>query len=122
MNILGKITKTEWSLIALTVLFLLLCALAYPKQEQKALNAGFSVTVSREAQERVTPAAPEKVNINTADADKLETLSGIGPVTAGRIIEYREAHGPFREVEDLLNVDGIGEATLAKFRDHVTVG
>ena len=106
--------------MALTVLFLCLLAFLYPKQGSHTEN--FSITVSHEASEAVTPKAPELVNINTATAEELETLSGIGPVTAARIIEYRKTHGLFRKVEDLLNVDGIGEATLTKFRDHVTVG
>lgn len=62
-----------------------------------------------------------KVNINTADQAGLETLPGIGPALAQRIIEHREANGPFKSVDDLLNVSGIGEATLANLEPYVTV-
>jgi competence protein ComEA len=61
------------------------------------------------------------ININTASATELETLSGIGEVLAAAIIEYRTQNGPFASVEDLLDVSGIGPATLDEIRDHVTV-
>ncbi|OUZ07358.1 hypothetical protein BHE97_17375 [Aeromicrobium sp. PE09-221] len=61
------------------------------------------------------------ININTADSSTLEELPGVGPVTAQAIIDRRADHGPFRAVEDLLDVKGIGEATLADLRDRVTV-
>ena len=57
-----------------------------------------------------------------ADAAALQTLPGIGPALAERIIAYRTEHGPFRTVEELLEVKGIGEATLEKLRQEVTVG
>jgi competence protein ComEA len=61
------------------------------------------------------------VNLNTATADELTSLSGVGPVLAQRIVAYREEHGPFATPEDVLAVSGIGPATLAGFRDRVTV-
>lgn len=61
------------------------------------------------------------VNLNTADAAALETLAGVGPALASRIIAWRDANGPFRSVDELLAVSGIGEKTLAGFRDQVTV-
>jgi competence protein ComEA len=62
-----------------------------------------------------------RVNINTADRRELETLPGIGPALADRIIKYREQHGPFMSVDDLVNVPGIGEKRLEQLRDLVTV-
>ncbi len=62
-----------------------------------------------------------KVTINQADVKGLELLPGVGPVLAQRIFDYREAHGPFEVVEDLLDVPGIGEAKLAALRDAVVV-
>lgn len=62
------------------------------------------------------------MDVNTADAAALQTLPGIGPALAERIIAYRTEHGPFRTVEELLEVKGIGEATLEKLRQEVTVG
>lgn len=67
----------------------------------------------------VSSGAP--ININTADVDALCTLPGIGPVIAQRIVDYRQQNGPFALVEDVTRVSGIGQATLAKIRDHITV-
>ncbi|KFI60994.1 ComEA family DNA-binding protein [Bifidobacterium cuniculi] len=64
---------------------------------------------------------PEAIDLNTADQETLESIKGIGPVTASSIIAYRDARGPFSSVDELVNVDGIGEKTLAKIRDHLTV-
>jgi competence protein ComEA len=62
-----------------------------------------------------------KININTASAAELDLLEGIGPVKAQAIIDYRNEHGFFRTVDELLNVPGIGPATLEAIRDQVTV-
>lgn len=61
------------------------------------------------------------VNVNTATLDQLDTLPGIGPVTAQAIIDYRTESGPFTSVDQLDDVSGIGEVTLAEIRDLVTV-
>jgi competence protein ComEA len=62
-----------------------------------------------------------KVNLNTAGVEELTALPGIGPSYAKRIVDFREKNGPFKKVEDLLNVQGIGEKTLDKIRERVTV-
>lgn len=59
------------------------------------------------------------IDINRATAAELEDLPGVGPVLAGRIIVYRDLHGPFAAVEDLMDVGGIGEAKLAAMRDSI---
>ena len=63
----------------------------------------------------------EKVNINTATKDQLMTLTGIGEVRAEDIIAYRQEHGPFRQIEDIMQVSGIKEAAFAKIKDDITV-
>lgn len=59
------------------------------------------------------------IDINRSSASQLEDLAGVGPVLAGRIVAYREENGPFTEIEDLLDVPGIGEAKLAGMRDDI---
>ncbi|UOO76238.1 helix-hairpin-helix domain-containing protein [Neisseria sp. Dent CA1/247] len=61
------------------------------------------------------------VNINTATAEELKALPGIGPSKAAAIVEYRQHNGQFKSVDDLKNVKGIGEGILAKLRDEATV-
>jgi competence protein ComEA len=61
-----------------------------------------------------------KININTAVLAELDSLPGIGPVMAERIVEYRQTHGPFVQPEDITNVPGIGPATFEEIRDLIT--
>jgi competence protein ComEA len=62
-----------------------------------------------------------KINLNTATLDQLESLPGIGEVIGQRILDYRQQHGPFHSVDDLLNVSGIGPSHLADVKDLVAV-
>lgn len=64
---------------------------------------------------------PKIVNINTASEQLLQTLDGIGPAYARRIIEYREANGPFSSKEELTNIKGIGEKRLEGIRPYITL-
>jgi competence protein ComEA len=61
------------------------------------------------------------VNVNTATKEELQTLSGIGPEKAQAIIDYRTEHGPFKSVDDLTKVKGLGEKTVEKLRPDVTI-
>ena len=115
---MGKVTKTEIFLLVLTLLFAALsAALFFTGRPQ---SEGYTVTAQRGDD---SPRQPEScpLNINTATAGQLETLDGIGQVLAQRIVDYREAHGPFRSVEELIAVEGIGEGKLEKLRELVTV-
>ena len=67
-------------------------------------------------------AQDNKIDINTAGVEDLIKLEKIGPAIAERIIEYRTANGPFKKIEDLTNVKGIGEKTLELIKDKLTVG
>ena len=66
--------------------------------------------------------AGKKVNINTADIYTLMSLNGIGEVYAQNIIDYRETHGPFKSIEEIKNVTGIGDKRFAQIKDYITIG
>jgi len=90
----------------------LFCAVAVP--------AAFAVEPATASAQKATVTA--KVNINTASAEDLsEMLTGIGPSKAAAIVAHREQHGAFKAVNDLVNVKGIGEATLEKNRDRISL-
>lgn len=86
-----------------------------PRRGAAAAAAGSPGTAAPDA----APAAP--VNLNSATLEQLDTLDGIGPVTAQAIIAWRTEHGGFRTVDDLGQVSGIGPKTLEALRDHVAV-
>ena len=69
----------------------------------------------------VTDSGEGKVNINTADAAALQTIPGIGPSKADRIIEYRESEGKFNEIDDIKNISGIGNKTFESIKEYITV-
>ena len=68
-----------------------------------------------------SPAAGALVNLNAAGLSELDTLPGVGPVTAQKILDWRTQHGTFTSVDELLEVDGIGDKTLADIAPHVTL-
>ena len=94
--------------------------------------AGSSVTVSIAEQQTATISYADSqsseqhdtlsVNINTADAGSLAQLPGIGEVLAQRIIDYRRIHGDFTALEQLTNVEGIGEGKLEAILEQITIG
>lgn len=69
-----------------------------------------------------TAPAPASVNLNTADANTLDTLPGIGPTLAGRIVAYRSTHGPFARLEAVQDVTGIGPTLFERIKPYLTLG
>ena len=69
----------------------------------------------------VTATATAPVNLNTATAEQLATIPGVGPKMAERIIDYRQKNGGFKKVEDLMNVSGVGEKSFLKMKPLITV-
>lgn len=63
----------------------------------------------------------QKVNINQASSEELQTLNGVGPATAEKIMAYRSSNGYFKTIEDIKSVDGIGDKTFEKLKEHITV-
>ncbi len=82
-----------------------------PEKDENSNVNGVS-TVNKDA---------SKIDINTADSTELQTLNGVGPATAEKIINYRNDMGYFKRIEELKNVDGIGEKTFDKLKDDITV-
>ena len=103
------------------VMVMLLAALAMAAlpavaQQQKAAAGS---TRASAAKSTAAPSAP--ININTATQAQFESLPGIGPKVAQRIVEYRQKNGKFTKVEDLMNVKGIGEKSFLKLKPYLTV-
>ena len=109
-----KAVRTELILLGLTAVFLSgLLTVSYRATAEVAVTA-----------EHVLP--PEEVEVtlvdlNTAEAEELATLPGIGEGLAKRIVDYRTEHGPFEGPEGLMEVSGIGEKKLEELRDYITV-
>ena len=100
----------------MTRTFLCLAALA------ALLAAGPRAQTAPPSAGAFTTAAPAVlVNLNTATVAELQTLPGIGAKTAERILQYREKNGPFKKIEELMNVQGIGEKSFLKLRPQVSV-
>ena len=88
-----------------------------------APHASAAQTSSRAKASSANAAASNLVvNINTASATELEALPGVGAKTAARIIDYRQKNGPFKKVEDLMNVRGVGEKNFLKLKPQISVG
>jgi len=70
---------------------------------------------------QATQEGTKKVNINTAGVEQLQTLPRIGEKVALRIIDYRKKNGPFKRIEGLLKIKGIGEKTFVRLKDRITI-
>ncbi len=86
------------------------------------LVAVLAVSLSSGVALAAKPVPTGKVNINTASADQLTTLPGIGPKLAARIVEHRQKSGTFKSTQELMNVQGIGEKNFQSLQSYLTVG
>ena len=115
----GKIRKSEWLLLGLTALFLcsLLVLFLRDRSEFRTQTVVTAVNVPKE--EILPDLTP--LDLNTATAEQLQTLPGIGAELAERILDYREEHGPFESVEQIMEVPGIGEGKFAELEGRIAV-
>ena len=116
----GKPTKSEIILLGLTAAFLCTLAVLSAQDRQERIPGTVIETEVEVPREEIAPDFPP-VDLNTATAEELDTLPGIGESLARRIIAYREANGPFGSIEEIMEVSGIGEAKFAELEDRVTV-
>lgn len=84
-------------------------------------SSGNNVIIEENNSSVQTEGKENKVNINTANVNELDSLPGIGPSLAQRIIEYREENGNFKSIEELQNIKGIGESKYSDIKDKVTI-
>src|SRR5262245_14364035 len=105
--------RTVLSLVALTA-FMVAVPIASAQTIPQAAKSS-----SRSSKPAQAPSVP--VNINTATVGELDGLPGIGAKTAARIVEYRQKNGPFKKIEELMNVRGVGEKNFLRLKDHITV-
>lgn len=87
--------------------------------DQELSDTGISLENKFKPRKGLPPGV--RININTASAQELEFLPRVGPATAQKIIEYREQQGPFRSIEDIMKVKGIGPKTFQDMKDNLTV-
>lgn len=97
-----KSLKKSLALSLLALMVFMVCNLSYAQNQPKA--------------------GPSKVNINTASVAELQNLPRIGPKVAQRIVDYRTQNGPFKKIEDIMKVRGIGEKVFDQIKDLITVG
>lgn len=93
-------------------------------QESKVENesaTGSDGTTSRSSNSSINNGSQTKININTATEEELDTLPGIGPSTATKILDYRKEKGKFKTIEEIKEVSGIGESKYEKIKDKITV-
>ena len=86
------------------------------------LSLGTAAAFAQESARPPASSSTQMVNLNSATVPQLEALPGIGRSTAEKIVEYRQKSGGFKKVEDLMNVQGIGEKSFLKLKPLVTVG
>jgi len=114
-------TKTEKILLFVTVVFFVAAFFLLPsggaaRQTESSFALPGPPPAAAEADDALIVTLRTRIDINRAPAEELTALPGVGPVTAAAIVAYREEHGPFASLEELLLVDGFGRGTLDAIR------
>lgn len=111
--------RAELAVLALTFAFLAFMTGSLLTSGTGQSQDGVLVVTEKNLSARTE--APVMVNINTATAPELTALSGIGDKLSGAIVDYREENGPFKAIEDIMNVPGIGAGKFANIKEHIYV-
>ncbi len=123
-NIEGIVAKHYWRAVIFLVAIILIGAGFWGlRRFNPALFLGkpdFIAVPNKDQPQQSVEDKPTLLNINTASAEELESLSGIGPQMAKRIIQYRKEHGNFTSVDALTEVKGLGEKTLEKLKPFIS--
>ena len=85
------------------------------------LCLGMAIGSASVLAQKPNPATTEKIDLNTASAEQLESLPGIGPVTAKRIVDHRAKVGKFKRIEEIINIKGIGEKKFETIKDRLVI-
>lgn len=123
MNEKGKIARAEWLLLAVTALFLCLLLALFWRDRTAMTPDRTGTAVETEIQVPQEDIQPDlsPLDLNSATAEELAQLPGIGEELARRIVEYRAENGPFEAVEEIMEVFGIGEGKFTALEDRITV-
>lgn len=123
-------TKEQKALLSWMIVMLLLLAVVGTAaftvpaflEAERVIYVEKPGTAAKTAGEATTPSVPkEKIPLNTATAEQLMTIPGIGEGYAARILEYREQNGRFHSVDELMNIKGVGEKRFAKWSPYLSV-
>lgn len=107
------------ALLAVTLIFFL--SMRYIDRKAAETDFSISAAVEESSVSENTTENTAKININTAGKDELMQLFGIGDTRANAIIEYRENNGPYTDISEITEIDGIGESTFSKIKDSICV-
>ena len=118
--------KAKWALLAVTAGFICVLMGMFVGRNAKGAYYLFPElpqnSIAEETTAHSTSGEKGKLNINTATAQELTMLPGLGEVLAQRIVDYRDTNGPYSSIDDLLNVEDIGPVRLEKIYDYITIG
>ena len=112
--------NAKWLLLGMTCIFL--CVLLGIFIGRNLTGSYISIDTSATIPSQDPDRADGKIDLNTATANQLQLLPGIGEILAQRIMDYRDKHGGFHMISDLLNVDGIGNVKYKEIEPYIKVG